>query len=47
MVFSFDRLLHAALVLAKLQDAADVLGRRQNHRRDDGLFDFLDSARIR
>ena len=37
-----ERFLHAALVLAELQDAAHVLGRRQHHRRDDRLFDLRD-----
>ena len=41
-----DRLLDAALLLAELQDGADVLGRRQHHRGDDRLFDLLDPAGI-
>ena len=41
-----ERLLHAALVLAELQDAADVLGRRQDHRRDDRLLDRRDAAGV-
>ena len=41
-----ERLLDAALVLAQLQDAADVLGRRQDHRRDDRLLDRVDPAGV-
>ena len=37
-----ERLLHAALVLAQLQDGADELRRRQDHRGDDRLFDLVD-----
>ena len=42
-----EPLLHAALVLAQLQDPADVLRRRQDHRGDHRLFDRLDARRIR
>src|SRR6185437_836263 len=38
----FELLLHAALFLAQLQNAADGFLRRDDHRREDRLFDFLD-----
>ena len=46
-VLIFQRLLHAALVLAELQDAADELGRRQDRRGDHRLFDLRDVPGVR
>ena len=40
-------LLDAALALAQLEDAADVVGRRQDRRRDDRLLDLPDAAGFR
>ena len=43
----FQRFLHAALLLAQLKNGADVLGRREDHRRDDWLFDLRHIAGLR
>ena len=43
----FERLLDPALVLTELQDPADELRGRQDHRRDHRLLDLLDPAGVR